>query len=90
MRRAARTDANQEAIVKALRSVGASVQSLAALGAGTPDLVVGLRGVNYLLEVKIDEKAKLTPAQVEWHARWKGKAARVWTVDMALRAVGVE
>lgn len=43
MRRAARTDANQTAIVEALRKCGASVQSLAAVGKGVPDLLVGLR-----------------------------------------------
>ena len=37
MRRAARTDANQAAIVDALRSVGCSVVSLSAVGKGVPD-----------------------------------------------------
>ena len=52
MRRAAKIDANQTEIVKALRQVGASVQSLASTGKGCPDLLVGFRGVNWLLEVK--------------------------------------
>lgn len=89
MRRAARVDANQAAIVQALRCVGASVQSLAATGQGVPDLLVGRRGANYLLEVKAGPKAKKTPAQEEWHARWAGEVLTVRSVEEALRAVGV-
>ncbi|HJP47915.1 hypothetical protein [Acinetobacter venetianus] len=46
MRRAAKIDANQTEIVKALRKFGASVQSLASTGKGCPDLLVGFRGMN--------------------------------------------
>jgi len=77
MRRAARTDANQAELVKALRKVGATVQPLHAVGSGCPDLLVGFRGVNYLIEVKDGEKSPsqrvLTPDQVEWHHLWKGQ-----------------
>jgi len=52
MRRAARIDANQPAIIAALRSIGATVQPLHAVGGGCPDLLVGLRGRNILMEVK--------------------------------------
>lgn len=90
MRRAAKIDANQVEIVKALRSVGASVQSLASTGKGCPDLLVGFRGVNYLLEVKDGEKVKskrkLTPDQVEWHDSWRG---RVYVVENVEQALGV-
>ena len=41
MRQAAKVDDNQAAIVEALRSLGASVESLAAVGKGVPDLLVG-------------------------------------------------
>ena len=58
MRRAAKIDANQTEIVKALRQVGASVQSLASTGKGCPDLLVGFRGVNWLLEIKDGQKVK--------------------------------
>lgn len=94
MRRAARTDANQTAIVKALRSVGASVQVLSAVGEGVPDLLAGRRGVNYLLEVKDGAKPlsaqKLTEAQEAWHQGWAGEVRTVRSVAEALRAVGVE
>jgi hypothetical protein len=75
-RLAAKVDANQAAIVQALRTLGCSVQSLAAQGSGVPDLLVGIRGKNYLVEVKDGAKApsarKLTQDQVAWHAAWQG------------------
>ena len=49
MRRAARTDENHTAIVQALLDAGCSVQSLAAVGCGCPDLLWGLAGVNGLI-----------------------------------------
>ena len=71
-----RTDANQSAVIDALRAYGASVCSLAGRGKGVPDLLVGFRGKNLLYEVKsgenIPSKRKLTPDQVKWHADWEG------------------
>ena len=92
MRRAAKTDANQSAIVQALRAIGASVQSLAAVGDGVPDLLVGYRGRTFLLECKDGDKVpsarKLTPDQERWHAAWRGEAVIVVnSVDEALEAV---
>ena len=91
MRRAARIDANQQEIVKALQSIGCSVAPLSTVGNGMPDLLVGARGVNYLLECKDGDKPpserKLTPDQERWHAAWKGQTAVVYCVEDALRAV---
>jgi Holliday junction resolvase len=94
MRRAARTDENQEQIVKALRAVGASVQSLAAVGHGVPDLLVGYEGKNILIEIKdgnkTPSKRKLTDDQVKWHDNWNGGAvAVVESVDAAWAALGI-
>lgn len=86
-RRAAKVDTNHAAIVAMLRAVGASVQSLAATGNGVPDLLVGFRGQNHILEVKTD-KGKLTPCQVEWHAAWRGSVVTVRNADEALQAIG--
>ena len=52
MRRAAKIDANHGDIVEALRGIGCSVLSLAPLGKGAPDLLVGYWGRNTILEVK--------------------------------------
>ena len=74
--RAAKIDANQLEIVKALRKIGATVQSLAATGDGVPDLLVGYQGNTYLIEVKDGSKVpsarKLTPDQEVWHEKWTG------------------
>lgn len=86
-RRAAKIDANQPEIVLALRAVGASVECMQAAGSGFPDLVVGYRGVNYLLEIKT-AKGKLTKDQKTWHPLWRGQVEIVRSVDEALLAIG--
>jgi hypothetical protein len=93
VRLAAQVDANQKAIVDALRSIGATVQSLAAVGKGVPDLLVGFRGNMFLLEVKDGRKPpsaqRLTALQVSWHSTWRGPPVSVVrNVTEALRAVG--
>jgi len=94
MRRAAKVDANQPEIVKALRRVGASVTPTHTAGEGFPDLAVGFRGANYLIEVKDGSKPpsarKLTPPQQEWHVTWGGQVAVVKDVDEALAVLGLE
>ena len=85
MRRAARIDSNHSAVVSALRKCGCAVQSLAAVGAGVPDLLCCTqRGHTFLAEVKdgsLPPSARaLTPDQREWHARWPG---RVYVIERA-------
>jgi hypothetical protein len=92
--RAAKIDANQEAVVTALRTAGATVQSLAGVGKGVPDLLVGFKGQTLLMEVKDGFKAPsarlLTEDQIRWHGVWKGGAlAVVDSPDAALRMIGV-
>ncbi len=89
MRRAAKVDSNHAEIVAALRSAGATVQSLATIGQGCPDLLVGISGKTALLEVKAP-KGRMTPDQHEWHAAWRGGTlAVVDSPEAALRIVGV-
>lgn len=92
MRRAARTDANQPDIVKELRRAGASVAITASAGSGFPDLVVGYRGVNYLMEIKDPNQdtthQKLTPDQEIFHGCWTGQISVVKTADQALKIIG--
>jgi len=91
MRKRARTDANQTEIVAVLRKWGASVQSLAVIGNGCPDLLVSHRGVNYLLEVKDGAKApsekRLTRDEADWHAKWAGQVAVVENAQQAVDIV---
>jgi hypothetical protein len=91
-RRAARVDGNQSAIVDALRAAGCSVQSLAEVGNGCPDLLVARANVIYVIECKDPTQKpsdrRLTPLQKKWHAEWQGRAHLVETVDQALLVVG--
>jgi len=92
--RAARIDANHEQVVSALRAAGASVQSLAGVGQGVPDLLVGFQGKTLLMEIKDGRKTpserRLTDAQLKWHGGWRGgPLAVVDGVDAALRTLGV-
>jgi len=91
MRRAAKLDANHGAIVQALLDLGCTVQSLAAVGGGVPDLLIGWRGLNLLLEVKDGDKPpserQLTPKQALWHRDWRGQVVTAENVDDALQAV---
>ena len=77
VRRAARTDANQAAIVQALRHIGASVELLHAVGGGCPDLLVGYQGEDGTLEAKDENqppsKRKLRATQARWKAAWQGR-----------------
>jgi Holliday junction resolvase len=93
MRKAAKVDANQDQIVLALRTMGATVQSLAAVGRGVPDLLVGYKGKTILMEVKDGRKTpsqrRLTEDQLKWHGTWNGGTlAVVDGVEAALRVLG--
>ena len=92
MRIDARTDANQNEIVQALRRVGASIAITSSMGKGFVDLVAGYRGVNYLIEIKDGSKPpsarRLTPDEQEFHDLWRGAVIVVNDVDEALKAIG--
>ena len=78
-RHAARTDATQAEVVKALRAVGASVYYCKL----PLDLLVCHRKETMLIEVKTDD-GRLTQAQEEFLATWPG---RVHIVRGPLEAV---
>jgi Holliday junction resolvase len=90
-RRAARVDANHLDICHALRKHGCSVQSLAAIGKGVPDIVLAIGGVTYLAEIKDkdgrNKKCTLTPDQVKFHENWKSEILRFNCLDDALEWV---
>lgn len=87
--RRAKVDTNHSAIVNALRKCGCSVQSLAPVGCGVPDILVGIAGKTYLLEIKA-ANGVLTPAEASWHALWRGHVAIVRTIAEAMAAVGLQ
>ena len=86
-RAAYRVDANQPAIVRALRDIGASVTVTAGLGDGTPDILCGYNGVNYLFEVKATKRSKLTDDERTWHADWQGTVHIVTSPEQAIEIV---
>lgn len=94
MRTKSRVDENQPEIVAALRKAGASVEPLHTVGKGCPDLMVGYRGDNFVLEVKDGRKPPsargLTDAQIRWHMLWRGHVKIVNNVDEALAAIGIK
>lgn len=93
MRRAARVDDNQAEIVEVLRQVGASVFPTHNVGRGFPDIVVGYKGINFLVEIKDGLKPlsrqKLTPDETAFHQTWGGDVYVVKSVDDALKMLGV-
>ena len=88
MRKIARVDANQSEIVEALRKAGASVCFTHQLGKGVPDILVGVNGRNYLLEIKTSF-GTLTPDERDWHEAWRGQVCVVRNVEEALAVTGL-
>ena len=80
--RAARTDANQAAIVSALEAAGWAVFSTASVGRGFPDLVCHRRGAIRLVEVKT-ATGKLRPAQEKFQDMFPVSVVR--TIEDAVR-----
>ena len=91
---AKKVDANQPEIVKAFRTLGATVEPMHTVGRGFPDLCVAIPGKTFLVEVKDGTKPpsaqKLTAAQVEFHATWPDKIEIVTSVDDVARIMGAK
>lgn len=83
MRRAAKVDASQAAIVNALRAIGCTVYYIKE----PVDLAVGFRGRTILMECKKTNGWKLTPQQVKFFRDFAGEAYIVEDDGQALRAV---
>lgn len=89
MARKRKTDLNHKEIRDGLRSVpGVSVFDCYNIGNGFPDLVVGHRGKNFLIEVK-SKNGTLTDQQDELISKWKGSILVALTLEDALKGIGV-
>lgn len=81
----AKVDDNQSDLVKTLRKLGATVQSLSRIGEGCPDLLIGYCGITDVAEVKdpakVPSKQRLTEAQVLWIQVWHGADVRILKTD---------
>lgn len=88
---AKRTDENQKEIVSIFRSLGASVQVLSDLGKGCPDIVIGIFGKNYLVEIKNGKKPpsgqRLTEAEQVFFDSWKGQVCIIKSLDEAVNFI---
>jgi hypothetical protein len=77
-------DANEPEIMKALKSVGATIIKLDRV-----DLLVGYSGTNFLLEVKNPlGRNKIEDSQQWLLDNWKGQYKIVRSVEEALTAIG--
>ena len=94
-------DKKHPEIVAALRAVGCSVQGVDHIP-GAPDLLVGYRGTNWLLEIKAPLGPRgggagkrahsgqaLNEAQEKWHKGWRGQVATIHTVEDAFELLGI-
>ena len=70
--RAVKADDNQALLTSQLRAHGISVAVIHTVGRGIPDLIIGVSGQTFLVEVKPPNNKRMTPAEEEWHANWDG------------------
>jgi hypothetical protein len=86
-----RVDGNHADIMTTFRALGCSVQSVASVGKGCPDLLVGKDGWTVPVEVKDGSKPpsarKLTSDEEIWRANWKGSYALIESPEQAHQLV---
>jgi len=87
-----RTDSNHAEIIKALRKIpNLSVFSTHEVGKGFPDIVIGYKGINYLIEIKDGKKPpsarKLTDAELDFHLSWNGQIDTIKNLDELLQII---
>jgi hypothetical protein len=91
--RAKKVDGNQKRIVDQLRKLNISVQHLHTIGQGCPDLLLGFRNRNFLIELKDESKPpsakKLTDDEQEFFNEWNGQVSKCETLDEILKVVGL-
>jgi hypothetical protein len=86
-----RVDGNHTDIMTTFRALGCSVQSIASVGKGCPDLLVGRDGWTVPVEVKDGAKPpsarKLTDDEEIWRANWQGSYALIENAEQAHQLV---
>jgi hypothetical protein len=86
VRRWGKPDGNQAAIIEALEGIPeCSVLVLSAVGGGCPDLLIGYRGANLLVELKnpdvyYNPKLPTMVKQDEFRKTWKGRVIKAYTL----------
>lgn len=89
-----RTDANHKEIIVGLRKYPVlSVFSTHMVGKGFPDIVIGYKGINYLVEIKDGAKSKsrkkLTEDEIKFHSSWNGQIIIAENIDDVLRLLNI-
>jgi hypothetical protein len=82
-----KSDLNQKRIIDVIRKCGATVANLSGCKlAGFPDLLIGYRGQNILVEVKNPEGLnRISEVQREFAEKWRGGQVHyVRTVEEAV------
>ena len=87
-----RIDLNQQAIIDALRNVGAAVLDTSSVGGGCCDLIVGFRKENFLIEVKNPDNSYgrngFNKRQQQWNRYWAGRTPEIaYSIDDALNII---
>jgi len=79
--------------VDGLRQIGATVNRINE--EDLPDLLVGFRGKNFLIEIKAPSGPRggvsgrtLKPGQLKWAMEWRGQIDMARDLDEALRIIG--
>ena len=91
--RAARVDQNQKDVIAEIRSAlkGCTVTDLSAVGKGMPDIIIGWKNRNWLIEIKNPKQKpsdrKLSDAQVRWHGKWAGQAHVAHSASEAIAVI---
>lgn len=89
--RARKTDSNQSTLVKQMRAIGMSVFVTSGVGEGFPDLVAGIKGQNFLFELKnpalSPSRKKLTPDEQTFFDTWKGKVYKIETIEDVIKII---
>lgn len=82
-------DANHGEISEVFRSLGFTVLDISAVGGGCPDIVVGRRGYNWLIEIKDGSKPpsarKRTVDELTFAVHWNGQVKVISSRDEAIK-----
>jgi hypothetical protein len=66
---------------------------LHTIGKGCPDLLLGVRGRNFLIELKDESKPgskkKLTPDEEDFFNEWRGQVSKCETLEEILKVIGL-
>ena len=80
-----KVDQNQKELIEAAKKLGFSVKNTAMVKDGFVDVVLGIHGLNFLIEIKNPSgpstQQKLTIMEEKFHREWNGSTHIVKTID---------